>query len=193
MANEMIAGAEALVERILQEARDDAAASLKEAEEACERIRLDAVREAERTAAEATKRREDAVYAILDRSRTNAELSARKQALAKRRKVLDRAFDEAYSRLCELDEEQRARVCLGMLRREAEGGETVVPAARDRKLIEQLLPKIDVKLVLSKEDAALENGFLLVGDGFEKDCSFLAVLRDIRTAEDANVSAILFD
>ena len=201
MANEMIAGAEALVERILQDARHDAAATLKEAEANAEDVQANAARESERAAAAAKKQREDAVNAILDRSRTNAELTARKQALEKRRKVLDHVFDEAYERLCKLDDAQRAKVCAGLLYREAEGGETILPAQSDRALIENMLSDVNARLAtegktavaLSKENAQFDHGFVLVGGGFEKDCSFLAVLRDVRADEDANVSAILFN
>ena len=44
---------------------------------------------------------------VLERSRTNAGLDARKAALAQRRAVVDAAFEEALTAMCQLDEAAR--------------------------------------------------------------------------------------
>lgn len=197
-----INGAGKLVERILADARAEAENTLKQAEDACWQISADAEKEGLQNAAAFEKRRDEAVRAIRERSRTNAELSARKEALTKKRSVLDRAFEQTYEKLCALGEDESARVCRKMLLNEAEGGETVKPAAKDRALIAGMLADINAALNeksasplrMSDEDAeGVERGFILYGNGYAKDCSFYALLRDARTQEDTRVSGILFD
>jgi vacuolar-type H+-ATPase subunit E/Vma4 len=202
MANEIIHGAEKLKERILSDARADAEKTEKETEAACDALRMEADRENALSMQAAKKQREEAVSAVLERSRTNAELFGRKLALQKRREVLDRVFDSAYIRLCGLDEEARADVCVKMLLREAEGAEEIKPAKAERALLIKQLTRINARLkekgvsplTMAQEDAeGMEHGFLLAGNGYEKDCSFRALLRDARAAEDTKVAAILFD
>lgn len=50
-----------------------------------------------------------------------------------------------------------------------------------------------VDLTLSDQDAPFDGGFLLVGRGYEKDCSFRAVLSALRDAEETAVANLLFD
>ncbi|MDL2217330.1 hypothetical protein LJC27_01560 [Christensenellaceae bacterium OttesenSCG-928-M15] len=202
MANEINNGAQKLVERILADARADAVKTAKEAEAACDELRTQADRENAQAMQELKKQREESVKAVIERSRTNAELFARKQALLKRRDVLDRVFEQAYEQLCALDEAKRMDVCAKMLLNEAEGAETIRPAAAERALLTAQLDALNASLAqngvkpvtLAAEDAAgLDHGFILVGDGYEKDCSFDALLRDARAVEDTNVAGILFD
>lgn len=201
MANETIHNAGKLVERILGDARIEADAVLKQAEESCDEVRAQAARERAQMQQAADKQQADAVAAIRDRSRTNAELFARKQALEKRRAVIDRVFEAAYAKLCALSEGERGDVCKKMLLSEAEGGETLVPAKADRAAIDAMLADANKALqqkglspaTMAKEDAAIAHGFLLRGSGYEKDCSFQALLHDARTGEETNVASILFD
>lgn len=202
MANEVLNGANKLLERILEEARADASKTASEAEETIAALRSEAAQEAEKAKAAFEKQRGDVVRAILERSRTNAELFARKAALDKRRSVLDRAFDLAYEKLCAFTDAERTAVCREMILTEAEGGEIVLPAEADRAIFEALLPAANADLKgkgvqpvsLSERNAPqMAHGFLLVGKGYEKDCSFEALLRDARMLEDTNVSGILFD
>ncbi len=89
-----------------------------------------------------------------------------------------------------------------MLLREAEGTEEIWPAKAERALLTEQLPLINERLkekgisalTLAQEDApGMEHGFLLVGSGYEKDCSFRALLRDARAAEDTKIAGLLFD
>ena len=81
-----------------------------------------------------------------------------------------------------------------MLREEAEGGETVLPAKADRKGIASVLAKMsDRKLTMSDKDADIEGGFFLVSKSYEKDCSFRSLMNAVRSEEETNVAKMLFD
>ena len=81
-----------------------------------------------------------------------------------------------------------------LLQKEAEGGETVVPAAADRELIEKAVASLkSVNLTVSPEDAGIDKGFLLKGNGYEKDCSFRSILTLLRDLEETEVAKLLFN
>lgn len=197
MANDLNNGASKLKERILEAARADAAAVAAKAQEDCAEIAAKAQRQMEQNEQQYTKAQEEAVKAILERSRTNAELTARKEGLASRRALMDQAFDEAYRALCGQSGAERAALCKRLLLQEAEGGETVLAAKADYAALEPLVKEVSgqlkAPLQIAEADTDVEYGFVLKGAGFEKDCSFAALLRDARALEETGVANILFD
>lgn len=201
MANEQNNGTDKLKERILAAAQADATAAAEQAKKECEELNAQTESWLERNQKELDRQRENAVQAVLERSRTNAELAARKEALGARRAVVERAFEAAYQELCALAPDQRAQVFRKMLSNEAQGGETVLAAASDQAGMEKIMLEISKEfekngkqpLHFSSETADVEYGFVLKGAAYEKDCSFMALLRDVRMQEETGVAGILFD
>lgn len=186
-------GANKLAERILGDARSDAEQVLAEARTAADTLRNEADARMKAISADFAAKRETAAAAVIDGSRTRASLDARKAALLKKRAVIDEAFDKAYADMCALDGAARSAICRRLLETEAEGGETVVPAAADRDAIRAMLAELSAReLHLSDADAPIDGGFLLVGRSFEKDCSFRAILSMLRDSEETNVAGLLF-
>ena len=123
-----------------------------------------------------------------------ASIDGKKAALQKKRDVIDLVFENGYKAMCALSPEKRAEICTKLLQKEAEGGETVVPAAADRELIEKAVASLkSVNLTVSPEDAGIDNGFLLKGNGYEKDCSFRSILTLLRDLEETEVAKLLFN
>ncbi|MEN6594797.1 MAG: hypothetical protein ABFC31_07630 [Clostridiaceae bacterium] len=194
MSTLSISGTNKLAERILGDAEAEAQKTLAEAEAAAGAIRAENERALKVLREELTIKREAAVKSLLDGFMTRAALDGRKSTLAKKRAIIDETFLSAYRALLKLDENQRARICERMLRAEAEGGETVVPAKADRKGIEQVLSGMkDKQLKLSEQDAPIEGGFLLLSKSYEKDCSFLSLMNEVRQDEETSVAKMLFD
>lgn len=192
--------ADRLIGRILEEAQAEAEKTLEEARSEAKKAQLiaqDEVFEAQQGAVLRSKRVREG---ILERSRTNAALDSRKYALKARRQLVDKAFEKAAAALCALDGEKRLMLIKSTLLAEAEGGETVLPAAADAARVQAALAEVNAALKnknaapLTLGDAAeqLDGGFLLIAKGYEKNCSFSALLRDIRGAEESAVASILF-
>jgi vacuolar-type H+-ATPase subunit E/Vma4 len=191
---------ERLIERITEAASDEAAAILAKAREEIERAALiaqDEIFSIEKGAqARAERDRED----ILERSRTNTELDARKYALKARREVLDEAFEKAQGMLLALSGDQRRALLERLLTSEAEGGESIAVAAADANLIYELAGQINQKLQAAGKATlvpggiaeGIAGGFILRAAGYEKNCSFEALLRDARAAYESEVAAELF-
>lgn len=186
-------GANKLAERILDDARADAGRVLDDAKAGAQALRSEAQARMEAYSADCAARREAAVAALVDSGKTRASLDGRKAALQKKRLVIDEAFRRAYEGLCALDADARGAICRRLLEAEAAGGETIVPAAADRAAIAAMLGSLPVQgLRLSEQDAPIDGGFLLVGRSYEKDCSFRAILGQLRDNEETNVADLLF-
>lgn len=200
MANDLQNGASKLVGRILEDARAEAEAVETAAQAEVKKIKELADQSIRDVKQESEARARKLCAEILERSRTNAELDSRKYALAAKRSVLEETFEKAGAGLCVLTGAERDRLLVACALREALGGEAIVPDEADAGNIERLLPAINeglqksgrTALSLSGEISNIGNGFLLRGQGYEKNCSFAAMLRDVREAEESNVAAILF-
>ena len=194
MATVTISGTNKLAERIIHDAQQEARAALTEAEDiargvACEGEKAVSVRNAELVG-----QKDNAVKSLIGGYRTRASLDGKKDALRKKRAVIDTAFTRAYDAMLALDAEKRKQVCQSMLRAQAEGGETVLPAAADRDSLNALIAAMpEKKLTLSGDTASIDGGFILIGNGYEKDCSFRSLLATIREAEETAVYQLLFD
>lgn len=194
-------GADALIGRILADAQAEADTALADADKEAERIALIAKDECFRTENETelrTKRLNDAAQ---EKSRTNAALDSRKYALKVKRALIDEAFALAAERMEQKSDAERSALIKALLIREAEGGETIIPAARDEANVKSVLAEVNAALAQSNRapltiapaDADITGGFILKATGYEKNCSFAAVLREVRAAEESAVAGILFE
>jgi vacuolar-type H+-ATPase subunit E/Vma4 len=187
-----------LARRILDEACRDAEETKRRASDECEEITSLAKKEKAQKEWQAARQREKAINAILERSRTNAELEARKEALFVRRELLNGVFSAAYDKLCALPEKERAGICKKILLREAGGGEKVMPGFRDAGALSGVVEEVSRALeaqgkkpLVFDRTADIEYGFILAGASFEKDCSFRALIDEARALE-SGVADILF-
>ncbi len=194
-------GADALIGRILADAQAEADAALADADKEAGRIALIAKDERfriENETVQKTKRLNDAAQ---EKSRTNAALDSRKYALKVRRALIDEAFALAAERMEQQSDAERSALIKALLIREAEGGEMIIPAARDEANAKGVLAEANATLAetgrapltMGQADANITGGFILKAAGYEKNCSFAAVLREVRAAEESAVAGILFE
>ena len=189
MGNESAAN---LIDRIIADANEAAGKILADAEATIGGIRESRDAEIAMRAEKAQKEREQKIGVILNGCRTRAELDGRKETLRAKRALLDGVFDEAYNRMLALSNEKREAMYLSLLKKEAKANDTVVPAKVDRGVLGVVVKKLPFSVKLSDRDADAEAGFVLLGDGYEKDCSMKAILRELRDAEETNVAKALF-
>ena len=194
MASVTISGTNKLAERIVLDAQEGARAVLAEAEAAAQVTRRESEKAVSARKAELASQKESAIKSLVGGYQTRAMLDAKKDALRKKRVVIDSAFSSAYEAMLSLGEQQRKSICANMLASQAEGGETVLPAAQDRAALAALISAMpEKKLTLASGTAAIDGGFILLGDGYEKDCSFRSLLSTVRDAEETAVYQLLFD
>lgn len=198
-ANETSA-ADRLIERILADAQAQAQAVLAAADEEAAKLLAAAQAEAQKINAANARRQAARQQAALETARTNAALQQRRDMLKAKRAVLDQAFELAAERIEQMGNDDRAAIIKAMLLQEAEGGESIIPAARDAEIIAAALDGVNsaladngrAALTLGTANDKLGGGFILKAAGYEKNCSFSAMLKDIRAQEESAVAAILF-
>lgn len=194
MSTVTISGTNKLAERIVTDAQEEARALLQEAESASEFIRHEGDKAVSARKAELNSQKETAVRSLVSGYQTRATLDGKKDALRKKRIIIDSAFTRAYSAMLALDAEKRKSICQRMLAEQAEGGETVLPAQADRAALVALISAMpEKKLAISNDTASIDGGFILLGNGYEKDCSFRSLLATVRDAEETAVYQLLFD
>ncbi len=194
-------GADALIGRILADAQAEADAALADADKEAERIALIAKDERFRTENETELKTKQLNDAAQEKSRTNAALDSRKYALKVKRALIDEAFALAAERMEQKSDAERSALIKALLIREAEGGETIIPAARDEANVKSVHAEVNAALAetgrapltIAPADADITGGFILKAAGYEKNCSFVAVLREVRAAEESAVAGILFE
>ena len=193
MATEVVTGTIKLAQRIVEDARADAEKTRASAEESMAAIRAENEKALAQRSADFAAKREAAVKSVLDGCKTRAELDGRKYTLAEKRAVIDAVFEKTYEALLTLGGDARKNVLAAMLKAEAEDGDVVVPSGKDRGAMAEIVKGFsEARITLSDEDAGFDGGFLLANNGYEKDCSFVSLLRDLRDGEETGVARLLF-
>ena len=187
-------GAEKLVNTIMDEARAAAQNTEAEAAAAVAEIKHRLDRDREELKREFDDRAERIKQDTIARALTNAELEARKGLLAKKRALIDRAFAEAYKRICTLPDTERRAFLKKLLLAECEGGEVIHPAPREdmASVVEEAAKSLPDGLSLGEPDETIRNGFIIEGKGFRKNCSFTAVMEAEREACESEVAKRIF-
>ena len=183
-----------IVERILSDAEAEAKVLIEKAEEKAAKLQADAslYAENEQKSAkdEAAKKRET----ILEKRKADARLDGAKLFLSEKRKVVNAVYDEALSRLMELDKESSLKLIESLLKSYAEQGDELYFArnfAYKKEAV--LLPVITEKnLIVAEESMDLDGGVYLKGKTSDKDLSFGALLAADREAYQAELAKELF-
>ena len=127
-------------------------------------------------------------------ARTNAELTGRKRLLVRKRALIDEAYAKAYKRIAALDGEGRAALLKRLLERECEGGETVCPAEKDLETVRALIEGGAVSGVsVGEADPSITDGFIIKGSNYVKNCSFDALMEEVRQLTSAKAAELLFN
>lgn len=189
--------ADAIVNRILEDARAQAGETIQEARRRAEQMRESNEEQLEqrREAAMADARRE--CEQLRDRMLRMAQLERRKDMLAMKREVVKLAFDDALRRLRSMPAEQ-ARAFMGeQIAQAAQGGEEVIVDAADAAVfdaafVQSVAQKTGKALTLSKQTREMGGGVLLSRAGMEVNLTYPAILAERRGALEAEVAGVLF-
>ncbi|MCI2055816.1 MAG: V-type ATP synthase subunit E [Oscillibacter sp.] len=168
------AQAQAEIDQILAQAREDAAQVTARYQAQADRESADLKARGEKAAAE----REERMVSV-------AELEARKTTLAAKQEMVEQAFALALEKLCALPDEQYTKTVAGLLAKAAPDGKgSVIFAKAQRERIgaaavseaNRLLGEKG-KLTLSNETRELRGGFILVNGDVEVNGSFETLVR----------------
>ena len=183
-----------IVERIRSDALNEAEKILSEAEIKAKNILSEAEERIAALDAEEKTNAEERRKSILDKKAAAARLESAKILLKEKRKVIDTVYDEALSRLLELNEEDSLKLVEKLLKAYAEKGDEVFFAESFRYVEKAaLLPVVEEKgLKFSKERLPLLGGLFLKGEKADKDLSYATLLKADREEHQAELAQALF-
>ncbi len=193
--------ADAISQKILDDARAAAAHTLADAHERAQDMRKKT--EAALAQKRAASERKIAEDCDLQRSRMlrMAELDQKKALLGAKREVIEQVFDTALAGMRNMPLEQRRAYNKKLLLSVAQGGEAVAFEAGDEALFDaaffsdvnaELLKKGRVPVRLWPERHATGGGFALISAGAVTNCSYEAVLGQSKPGLEAEVAKLLF-
>jgi len=194
-------GVEALTERILDDARQQASEILREAERKIaqeeEKARRAIAHHADEIIAHAREKGAEAKQRLL----AVHSLELRKELLAVKREAMDKAYAAALSRLESLPREEYLALVQKLLAENAAGSETVRVSKTEKYIDAAFLEGVNAARRASGKTGALRlggahadigGGFLLESGGLIVDCSFKTVVNHLREATETQVAQILF-
>ncbi len=190
-----MAGNERLVERILADARDQAAAIVNSAER----------KAAERTAAAEAWAKEQTDLGrvsaeqegeeLIRRRKTVAALEVKKLCLKHKRICIDKAFSRALEKLCALPEADCRKWIEQTLQAQADEGDVVIlaegcPVSDD--YVKGLPVYAERRLKGVRRSNDFSGGMVLSGSRFDKSLTYESLLAESRQALETEVSGLLF-
>lgn len=183
---------EAIVEKIISDANLKADSLVAEANAKADEIISAAAEECKGYMHTFKSETDKMIFDIDARSKTVADLDARKLTLAAKTKVLDVVYERTLENLKNLDKEAYSALIFGMLEN-AKDGDVVTISAREKDIVtEESLAKFakskGISLALSKELGDFDGGIVLGGNGVDKNFTFdveVALLKEQTEAKTA--------
>jgi len=190
---------EDILKKIESDAREAALAIVAEMEREAETVldgaRTKAAREKERLKARAEQRAAEERNRIM----TLAKLSARRDLLSEKQRLIDEVFAGAREKMIALGRDDYRRAMRAYLIDNVESGdEEVVVAEGDDRIDQAFLDEVSREigrgggLRLSKERRPIGGGFVLVSGRTEVNCALDTILRAARERLETEVAGILF-
>jgi len=197
-----MAGVEKIKERILEEARAQAEANIKRAEEEAAKIIEEAQKEAAAKKAQILEKAKQEAVDVKKRLKAMAELEARKKKLQARQEVVDEAFNKTIEKLNSLPDREYEEIISQMIVNSVESGsEEIILSPKDKQrispgFIENINKKLSQKVLTGKlsfrRDQNISGGFILKSGDIEINNSFEAIIRMKREEVEAEVIKALF-
>ncbi len=215
-------GLSKITDKILAEAREDAARKLSEADARCEEIAKEYAARAEESCARLTEDAKREASEIVARAKSSEAMVRRNVLLEAKSARIDEAFSLAYQEILHLSEEQYLELLTSLLvsvmKRQAEHemtsrelyGEEDAPSfdryevvlnEKDHtRLGEKLLSgfrqrvgaPLAERVILSDETAAMDGGLIVRCGPIEMNCSLRALFEQLRPQLEPKVSRKLF-
>ncbi len=131
---------------------------------------------------------------ILERAKSAAELESRKILLKTKQELIESTIKEAMEKLSTLPVDEYCDVLLKLVKK-YEGGEKAVMALSKNdidRMPKDFASKLPSNISIGKDPADIQNGFLLILEGIDINCSFEALFNDKLEELQDKVASILF-
>ncbi len=185
---------EKITARILQEAKDEAAAVVAKAQEERDALVAAAEEQAETIKVEAAKKAQTDARVLVERRQSVAELEARKLRLAAKQEMVEQVFVKALEELATMETEKYKEFLLTMLKPYADEPGEIIFNERDREQLSSSLQKelAGGKLVIAQDVAKIRGGFILRRGSISLNASLEKLLENEKKQMTAQIAQLLF-
>jgi len=196
-------GAEKLIEKILGDAQRDAEASWADVEAKKQALRDKTLREIERRKAEIERMADETIAENKKRMAAVYDLEYRKQLLAAKQEMMQKAREAALVRLRALDDKSYiALMKKRLLECASSGTGAIAVSPGETRLNEAFLADVnaelkktvgrgEIKLLPERRD--IDGGFVYIDGGMEIDVSLRALMDEAWQQAETQVAAVLFE
>ena len=183
---------EAIVEKIISDAHLKADSIVAEANAKADEIISAAAEECKEYMYSFKSETDKMIFDVDARTKTVAELDARKLTLAAKTKVLDVVYERTLENLRNLDKEAYSALVFGMLEN-AKDGDVVTISKREKDIVTkeslaEFAKKKGINLTLAEQFGDFDGGIVLGGNGVDKNFTFeveVALLKEQTEAKTA--------
>ena len=183
---------EAIVEKIISDAHLKADSIVAEANAKADEIISAAAEECKEYMYSFKSETDKMIFDVDARTKTVAELDARKLTLAAKTKVLDVVYERTLENLRNRDKEAYSALVFGMLEN-AKDGDVVTISKREKDIVTkeslaEFAKKKGIKLTLAEQFGDFDGGIVLGGNGVDKNFTFeveVALLKEQTEAKTA--------
>ena len=187
---------EAIVEKIISDAHLRADAIIGEANAKADEVISAAAEECKAYLYNFKAETDKMVFDVEVRSKTVAELDAKKLALAAKTKVLDVVYERTLDNLRNLDKDTYSELIFAMLQN-AKDGDVVTISKREKDIVTteslaQFAKEKGISLTLSDKLGDFDGGVILSENGVDKNFTFEIEVALLQEQTEANVAKEIF-
>lgn len=187
---------EAIVEKIISDAHLRADAIIGEANAKADEVISAAAEECKAYLYNFKAETDKMVLDVEARSKTVAELDAKKLALAAKTKVLDVVYERTLDNLRNLDKDTYSELIFAMLQN-AKDGDVVTISKREKDIVTteslaQFAKEKGISLTLSDKLGDFDGGVILSENGVDKNFTFEIEVALLKEQTEANVAKEIF-
>lgn len=192
-----MSGKEALIDKILLDAKEQTDVILSEAKAKAEEIVAEARSYAEEMKSSEIEKAEASREDIVKRKVTVANLEVRKIILSAKQQVINEAFNEAMKKLGSLKPADYKKLIMGMLKAEAKDGDIVTVSYNDKDIITAAFiadaaKKLNIKLKYSDKLGEFGGGIILSSGIYDKNLTFEVELNMLRDEIEPEIANMIF-
>ena len=195
-----MAGLEKIIERIASDSAAKCDGIIFDAQNEAQKIKDAAAQQAADDQAAIVEAAKKEAKALVDMAESGAELEGKKNLLATRVEIINKAIDVASKKLGDMPDDEYFAALYALAKKYAQSGEgTMLLSKKDLgRLPKDFAKKINeglakgAKISVAKDPADISDGFILVYGDIEINCTFEALIEDSRDAIKDELFSIIF-
>lgn len=173
-------GLQLIQDRILEQARENAAEITARAQKQCQSIIDQAQAERDRYLAEAADKTKAQTEAMLNRATSLASMEKRKRNLQRRQRLIDRVIDQALAGVCNSSTSDKLKLYGSLINKTGAKDGVITLSAADQSIGKDLISKLDGDFSLADDPGTFAGGLVLRRDRIEDNLTFDLIIRNQR-------------